>query len=232
MAASFQLSSESLSVNRKPFKRVVKGILVSRELPIFVLVKWKIFVSWNMIYMPSCEPWLPYFLSGNENLFEAGRTKTGRVAVTSTEKCEREDEQCFGCRPRNKSGRYAGHYDRWITKFTGDSGIYAGHCHSLASFFSSSFAWLVALETIVYFELYICIQSRSMAFIKAVVVITAQFTHKYFVFGRWQTEQLFAMLACLLALHVHPTYEMPIFVVFFSYCPFCHSICLHVCNLS
>jgi hypothetical protein len=35
-----------------------------------------------------------------------------------------------------------------------------------------------------------------MAFIKAVVVITSQFTHEYFVFGRWQTEQLFAMLAC------------------------------------
>ena len=29
----------------------------------------------------------------------------------------------------------AGHYDQWITKFTGHSGIYAGHCHSLASFF-------------------------------------------------------------------------------------------------
>jgi hypothetical protein len=37
-------------------------------------------------------------------------------------------------RPRNKSGRYSGHYDRWITKFTGHSGIYAGHCHSFTSF--------------------------------------------------------------------------------------------------
>jgi hypothetical protein len=73
-------------------------------------------------------------------------------------------------RPRNKCGRYIGHYDRWITKFTGHSGIYAGHCHSLASFPPSSFAWLVTLETIVYFNC-ICIQSRSMAFIEAVVVI-------------------------------------------------------------
>ena len=35
-------------------------------------------------------------------------------------------------KPRNKSG-HTGHYDRWITKFTGHSGIYSGHCHSLAS---------------------------------------------------------------------------------------------------
>jgi hypothetical protein len=35
-----------------------------------------------------------------------------------------------GIRPRNKSGRYTGHYDRWITKFTGHSGIYAGHCRA------------------------------------------------------------------------------------------------------
>jgi hypothetical protein len=68
------------------------------------------------------------------------------------------------------SGRYTGHYVRWISKFTGHSGICAGHCHSLASFPPSSFAWLVTLETIVYFN-YICIQNRSMAFIKAVVVI-------------------------------------------------------------
>ena len=33
----------------------------------------------------------------------------------------------IGSRPRNKSGRYTGHYDQWITKFTGHSGIYAGH---------------------------------------------------------------------------------------------------------
>jgi hypothetical protein len=43
-------------------------------------------------------------------------------------------------RPRNKSGCYTGHYDWWITKFTGHSGIYAGHCHSIASFFPSTLA--------------------------------------------------------------------------------------------
>ena len=45
----------------------------------------------------------------------------------------KQDQGAF--RPRNKSGRYTGHYDRWITKFTSHSGIYAGHCHSSASFF-------------------------------------------------------------------------------------------------
>ena len=57
-----------------------------------------------------------------------------------------------GTRPQNKSGRYTGHYDQWITKFTGHSGIYAGHCHSLASFppLHSSYAFS-----------YVCVHERK-----------------------------------------------------------------------
>jgi hypothetical protein len=82
-------------------------------------------------------------------------------------------------RPRNKSGRYTGHYDRWITKFTGHSGIYAGHCHSFISFFFPLIFRVtrtVTLETIVCSNC-ICIQSRSMVFIKAVVVIITNIKH-------------------------------------------------------